>query len=75
MFTLLKMKSTQRERFLAVSLVDLKHMEVNRLVYGHGKPATKVLKSLCFNYLRLIYHCFLYSLGLIPSTLRNIRLK
>ena len=73
-FTFLVMQTSQRELLPAVSLVDLDYMEVDLAIYKHRKPAPEILKLLCFNYYWL-YHCFLYSLGLMPSTFRNIRLK
>ena len=104
----LKMQTTQREYFLATSLVDLTDFEVHRLIVWHSQIPPEILKCrdfedywLCLfcshcctsffifvlNYMLLrktqgflpcVHHCFRcfrYSLGLIPSTFRNIRLK
>lgn len=44
-FTLLKMQTTQCERFLAVSLIDLPNSEIYRLVVRHGKISSEVFKG------------------------------
>ena len=110
-FPFLKIQTTQRERLLAASLVDLSNIEIYRLVVWHSKISSEVFKDwdcqdfwFCEYYwlrpscihcctsffifvsnymlfrktqgvLPLCHHCFRYSLGLIPSTFRNIRLK
>ena len=104
-FPFLKVQSTQRKRFFAVSLIDLSNIEIYRLVVWHSQIPSEIFKCwncqnfwLCqfcvhrctsffifiSNYtlfrktqgvLPCAHHCFRYSLGLIPSTFRNIRLK
>ena len=104
-YQFLKVQSTQRERFFAVSLVNLLNSEIYRLVVWHSQIPSEIFKGWDCEYywLRLscihrcisffifvsnymlfrktqgvlpcVHHCFRYSLGLIPSTFRNIRLK
>ena len=55
-FPFLKMQTTQRERFPAVSLIDLSNSEIYRLVVWHGKISSEVFKGRYCEYYWLCVH-------------------